>query len=39
MIGTGFIGWYHVRIFHESHGADLRAIADVDKKLEARVKN
>ena len=26
MIGTGFIGWLHARIFHESYGAELVAI-------------
>jgi predicted dehydrogenase len=38
MIGTGFIGWYHARIYHESFGADLVAVADSDKALEKRVK-
>ena len=38
LIGSGFIGWYHARIFHESYGADLVAIADTDKNLVGKVK-
>ncbi len=38
LIGAGFIGWYHARIYHESFGAELRAMADVDAKLEDKVK-
>lgn len=32
VIGAGFIGTYHARIYAESFGAELKAIADVDKK-------
>ena len=39
MIGTGFIGWFHARIYHESYGAELAAIADTDKNLEQTVKD
>jgi predicted dehydrogenase len=39
MIGTGFIGWYHARIYHESYGAELVAIADIDKSIEGKVKD
>jgi UDP-N-acetylglucosamine 3-dehydrogenase len=39
MIGTGFIGWYHARVYHESFGADLVAIADSDKSLGKRVRD
>ncbi|HNS31925.1 MAG TPA: Gfo/Idh/MocA family oxidoreductase [bacterium] len=31
VIGAGFIGTYHARIYAESFGAELKAIADVDK--------
>ena len=39
MIGTGFIGWLHARIFHESYGAELVAIADSDKNIQKNVKD
>ena len=39
MIGTGFIGWLHARIYHESYGAELVAIADSDKNMEKTVKD
>jgi predicted dehydrogenase len=38
VIGTGFIGMLHARIFHESHGARLVAVADVDAGAKDRVK-
>ena len=38
VIGTGFIGTLHARIFHESYGAQLVAVADVDPGAEDRVK-
>ncbi len=38
VIGAGFIGCLHARVFHESFGSDLVAIADTDKKLEDKVK-
>ena len=31
VIGIGFIGTYHARIYTGSYGAELVAIADVDK--------
>jgi predicted dehydrogenase len=37
VMGAGFIGWLHARILHESFGADLAAVADVDVKLKDRV--
>ena len=37
LVGSGFIGWYHARIFHESYGADLVAIADTDNNLAGKV--
>jgi|LSQX01.1.fsa_nt_gb UDP-N-acetylglucosamine 3-dehydrogenase len=38
VIGAGFIGTYHARIYAESHGAELVAIADVDKSRGAELK-
>jgi predicted dehydrogenase len=38
VIGAGFIGWLHARIYHESFGAQLTAIADVDTGLEDRIR-
>ncbi|HEB30649.1 MAG TPA: Gfo/Idh/MocA family oxidoreductase [Spirochaetes bacterium] len=39
MIGTGFIGWLHARIYHESYGAQLAAVADSDKNVKKKVKD
>lgn len=33
MIGTGYIGTYHARIFAESFGAELKAVADIDESV------
>ena len=38
VIGGGFIGTIHARIFHESFGAQLVAVADAEAKVEDRVK-
>lgn len=38
VIGGGFIGTIHARIFHESFGAKLVAVTDADAKVGDRVK-
>jgi len=38
VIGAGFIGTYHARIFAESFGAELKAVADVNKSLGPKFK-
>jgi len=37
VIGAGFIGTIHARIFHESFGARLVAVADADRNAQDRV--
>ncbi len=38
VIGTGFIGTYHARIYAESFGAELKAVADINKSLGPKFK-
>lgn len=37
VIGIGFIGWLHARIYHESFGAELIAVADENNMLKKNV--
>ena len=39
VIGAGFIGMYHARIFDESFGSELVAVADSDPSAKERVKS
>lgn len=39
LIGCGYMGWFHARVYHESFAAELVAIADTNKSIEAKVKN
>jgi predicted dehydrogenase len=39
VIGAGFIGWYHARVYHQSCSAELVAVADADRRLEGKVRN
>ena len=38
LIGCGYMGWFHARVYHESAAADLVAVADLNNSIEAKVK-
>lgn len=37
LIGCGYMGWFHARVYHESFGARLVAVADKDPAVEPKV--
>jgi predicted dehydrogenase len=39
IIGCGYMGWFHARVYHESFGAELVAIADKSEDARAKVKS
>lgn len=38
LIGAGFIGWYHGRVFNELCNAELAAVVDVNLNIKDQVK-